>query len=458
MKIGAAFALGILMAVGGMGIYAYSWAERTELQHGLYDLNTLGAETASRIDLSLASGRGLADHLSATRDVRDFLEQPGAPRRQEAILAWLDLQTQVVRTRGLSALFLMAPDGRCVASSNRSFMGINFGFRSYFQEAMAGHMASSDWVIGSVTHTPRIFAGAPVRSRGRIIGVLVAEFYVEEVEAVIRELGGKGRRAAVINGEGIVVAHSDPGLQYQAVMPLAPGVLADLKRTRQFQEQPLAVGDFSQSFVDAFLRARDHGQAQALKYPAGSSLRWGAFAPLVGRPWVVVVSIPEDEILRPIHSAQRRTWLMALATALVVFLVGFGLGRRLLRPLRNLADAMKRFGVGDASARAQVLGQDELGRLARTFNGMANTLQLHQEHLEDLVAARTLALEHTLAEVRTLKGMIPICSYCKKIRDDEGGWWQLERYIHDHSEAEFSHGICPECSGREFPGIKNPSR
>ena len=54
-------------------------------------------------------------------------------------------------------------------------------------------------------------------------------------------------------------------------------------------------------------------------------------------------------------------------------------------------------------------------------------------------------LQKALAEVKTLKGFFPICASCKKIRDDKGYWTQIEAYIRDHSEAEFSHGICPEC-------------
>jgi hypothetical protein len=59
-------------------------------------------------------------------------------------------------------------------------------------------------------------------------------------------------------------------------------------------------------------------------------------------------------------------------------------------------------------------------------------------------------------EIKTLKGIIPICSYCKNIRDDEGSWEQLESYIDEHSDAQFSHGICPKCNIkiREEEGIK----
>ena len=55
------------------------------------------------------------------------------------------------------------------------------------------------------------------------------------------------------------------------------------------------------------------------------------------------------------------------------------------------------------------------------------------------------------AEVKTLGGMLPICSHCKKIRDDKGYWNQLEAYLNEHTDAEFTHGICPDCAKEAFP-------
>lgn len=54
-------------------------------------------------------------------------------------------------------------------------------------------------------------------------------------------------------------------------------------------------------------------------------------------------------------------------------------------------------------------------------------------------------LKRAIAEIKTLKGIVPICSHCKKIRDDKGFWNQVEVYIKEHSEADFSHSICPDC-------------
>lgn len=88
----------------------------------------------------------------------------------------------------------------------------------------------------------------------------------------------------------------------------------------------------------------------------------------------------------------------------------------------------------------------------------------YKVHLEEMVeqrtaeltkinaelAAKNIELNKALSQVRTLGGMIPICSICKKIRDDHGYWEQIEEFIRNNSDAEFSHGICPECARKNY--------
>ena len=59
-------------------------------------------------------------------------------------------------------------------------------------------------------------------------------------------------------------------------------------------------------------------------------------------------------------------------------------------------------------------------------------------------------LQDALANIRTLKGLLPICASCKKVRDDKGYWSQIEVYVRDHSDAEFTHGLCPDCAKKYF--------
>ncbi len=67
-------------------------------------------------------------------------------------------------------------------------------------------------------------------------------------------------------------------------------------------------------------------------------------------------------------------------------------------------------------------------------------------------------LQSTLEQVKLLGGLLPICASCKKIRDDKGYWNQIEGYIRDHSEAQFSHGICPECAKKLYPEFNFPNK
>ena len=64
-------------------------------------------------------------------------------------------------------------------------------------------------------------------------------------------------------------------------------------------------------------------------------------------------------------------------------------------------------------------------------------------------------LRRAMEQVKTLRGIVPICMHCKKIRDDKGYWNQVEVYVRNHTEAEFSHGLCPDCLSRFYPGVED---
>jgi len=76
-----------------------------------------------------------------------------------------------------------------------------------------------------------------------------------------------------------------------------------------------------------------------------------------------------------------------------------------------------------------------------------------RKQVEDERKGLIIKLQESIKNIKTLKGMLPICASCKKIRDDKGYWNQIEAYIHAHSEAEFSHGICPECAKKLYPDL-----
>jgi CheY-like chemotaxis protein len=70
------------------------------------------------------------------------------------------------------------------------------------------------------------------------------------------------------------------------------------------------------------------------------------------------------------------------------------------------------------------------------------------------LAEKIKELRDALNHIKTLRGIVPICAWCKKVRDDEGYWERVEHYVSKHSYAKFSHGLCPECLKKQIDGLE----
>lgn len=133
------------------------------------------------------------------------------------------------------------------------------------------------------------------------------------------------------------------------------------------------------------------------------------------------------------------------------------------RPIRIMNERFILVLLEDLTREKVQLRENEVLRLELEERVDRRTAQLRKanEELTKEVAERERAehekeeviidLKKALAQVKRLSGLLPICASCKKIRDDKGYWQQIEAYIRDHSEAEFSHGICPECAKKLYP-------
>jgi len=96
---------------------------------------------------------------------------------------------------------------------------------------------------------------------------------------------------------------------------------------------------------------------------------------------------------------------------------------------------------------------DEDAEIASVLGDLA-AIALENSRYIELLNKKTADLEKAFAEIKTLKGIVPICMHCKGIRDDQGYWNELEQYISEHSNAQFSHGICEKCMKKYYPDKK----
>lgn len=185
-----------------------------------------------------------------------------------------------------------------------------------------------------------------------------------------------------------------------------------------------------------------------------------------GEGWHIVISLAEENVTQVVHAITMIVIVCGAVFTILAVFVSLFVGKWATRPIVELSTVAKAIGEGKLDTRTSGHSTDEIGSLAESLNQMAENLQETMTSRDNLVSEieqRKKAeedrkkviddLEKALNEIKTLEGILPICSSCKKIRDDEGCWNQIEAYIHRHSEAELSHSICPECAKKLYPDL-----
>jgi nitrogen fixation/metabolism regulation signal transduction histidine kinase len=182
-------------------------------------------------------------------------------------------------------------------------------------------------------------------------------------------------------------------------------------------------------------------------------------------------------------------WVITLFSFLLIFVIGITtlqIAKVINMQLTILKKSADNIGAGDLYTVVPDLGGDEFGDLSNAFESMRlsrqqteEALQKAHNELESRVQERTAELESinermkgeieerkkaeeekeklitdlqtAFVEVKTLRGILPLCSHCKKIRDDKGYWEKVDVYIYKHSQADISHSICPDCAKEHYP-------
>ena len=200
---------------------------------------------------------------------------------------------------------------------------------------------------------------------------------------------------------------------------------------------------------------------------------WGAFmsgyAPVRagGGEYLVGLDMRATEVQRKFRNLQVSGTVSLCGAIALALLFSHLFGRRLLGNMRVFVNRCMAIADGRYDERIELHTGDEMDQLVAAFNAMSERLgQAREENrqakaqLEDRVRERTRELldangqlQHALDNVKRLSGLLPICASCKKIRNDQGYWTQLEEYMQAHSEATFTHGCCPECMRKLYPEL-----
>jgi len=254
---------------------------------------------------------------------------------------------------------------------------------------------------------------------------------------LLRETGlGQGTEVCLVNREGQIVAHGDEAKVGQALAEAA------LYRAPSAEE----------------VRVRLHDNL-----PDGQLLQTAALG-LRATDGVLLVSRPLHQAMAVAAALRNNLIAVSIIVAVCLVILITLTVRTIIKPLRQLERLTGQIARGDLNARLLIQEDNsEFASLAASFNSMTENLQQAQDSLKNELDERERGrqerekliaeLQKALAEVKTLSGFLPICASCKKIRDDKGYWNQIESYIRERTDAEFSHGICPDCIKKLYPEL-----
>jgi len=175
--------------------------------------------------------------------------------------------------------------------------------------------------------------------------------------------------------------------------------------------------------------------------------------------YLIGIDMRADEVDQKMARLQMTGLVSLLGSLLLALLFSLYFSRGLGTRIKELTRLCSQIAMGRLDARSRIRTYDEFDDLIDAFNIMGeeleqarNTVQQtikdlgeSRDGLENRVKERTLELEEALNKVQVLSGFLPICSSCKKIRDDEGYWQQVEKFVEERTNARFTHGICPDC-------------
>lgn len=183
--------------------------------------------------------------------------------------------------------------------------------------------------------------------------------------------------------------------------------------------------------------------------------------------YLVGIDMRAEEVDQKMKRLQMAGLLSLCGSLLLALIFSLYFSKGVEVRIRELTRLCSQIAMGRLDARSQIHTYDEFDDLIEAFNTMGeelersrNTIQQAMEELstskdklESRVKERTQELEDALNKVQVLSGFLPICSSCKKIRDDEGYWQQVEQFVQDRTNARFTHGICPDCAIKLYGDI-----
>ena len=337
------------------------------------NLERLAQSIAGRVGQLVGDNRNLANYLATDEVFIEYLRQPnetGKARIYEKIHHLHQTNPDVHR------LLLIDRHGLVLISSDPAVVGKQSQFRDYFRAAMAGKSFVTSMLVSITDGSIGIFYSNPVYNQERqVIGAVVLRLKGSTVDQLMVEsTAGTGRIPFLIDGDGIMISHPDQKQRFQSLGLLSPSKQAELLYDQRYGKQPINSLGMS-TLAQAMLSAKKHGNLSFFS-TISQELEHAGYAPVPGHNWVVGIAEPRSQFEAPLHKLFVNVLYSVALVGLIFILLAMWFARTIVRPVLRLTEAANALKDGDFDkANIKVSSNDEIGRLARTFNVMIDVLR-----------------------------------------------------------------------------------
>ncbi|WP_338847099.1 cache domain-containing protein [Massilia sp. W12] len=373
LKMTLALMLAALLPMSITAYYNLQGSMQTVASSESRNLERLAQSVAGRISQLLADNRGLASYLATDPEFINYLRSPNESGRrniEEKIYQLLKTNPDVHR------LLLIDKKGLVLVSSDPAVTGKNASMRDYFRSAMAGRPFVTGMLLSLADNSPGVFYSNPVYDPdGNAIGVVVLRIKGVTIDNLLTEsTEGTGRIPFLIDGDGVMISHPDRAYLYQSLNTLSEDKQKEIVSDQRFGKERVKSLNMPE-LAQAMVHAKKHG---SVTYHSVMSQKpeHAGFSPVLGHNWVVGITEPRSQFEAPLRRLFSHVMYSVVAVGLVFLLLAVWFARSIVRPVLRLTDAAIALKEGDfAKATIKVESNDEIGRLARTFNVMIDVLR-----------------------------------------------------------------------------------
>lgn len=366
-------------------------------------LELLATREASRLERLILDAQQIVVQVSQESNAIAFLSAKNITEKQGIKSNLTDFLGNIVRSNSIkNTAYLIDISGDCVASTDESFIGDNYGFRDYFRQAMQGNSYISSFLKENTKQKSGIYLSNPIRAAtGKIIGVAVLKIRAEDITKILNESNLDPKSDAfLIDQRGLISSHPNQSLSNQSLANSSGKIQKkQVEKDPSYKQEQTESSDLKE-LVKEIVGTKKSGHL-SYKFSDQEQLQRIGFAPLAIKPWILGINLPETVFAAPLRYLIWQNSMGLLIVGAIASILAIVLARSITRPIKELslvAEAIEQDSFEFDHLIELASNQNDIGRLVRVFIHMAHQVKVKEQRLKQRVVQLNFEIDEVKRE------------------------------------------------------------